>query len=768
VLASERPKAKELYEFGPFRVDAEKEILLRAGEPIPLTPKTFQILLVLIRHSEEVVTKDDLMKTVWPDTFVEETNLTRNIFMLRKALGERPQDHRYVVTVPGRGYRLAEKVQVVPGEELNIVAANHSRVQVEVKETKPWGWIAAAAILVCVVAASLWFASRRKVVLGEKDTVVLAEFANRTGDSVFDGTLRQGLAVQLEQSPFLSLITEQRMQHVLHLMGRSGDVRLTPEVAREICERTGSAAFVEGYIARLGNQYVLGLRAETRSGQVLDEEQAQASRKEDVLSALDKTAIRLRGKLGESLSSVEKYDTPVEEATTPSLEALKAYSLGRKMFFEKGNAAALPFLKRAVEIDPNFAIAYRALGSMYGNLDQQQRMTENIRKAYELRDKVSERERYYIEAHYYWAVTGELEKAIPAYELWRQTYPRDYALYVHLSNVYLSLGNPEKALEEARESVRLEPNVENNLFQVVWDNIALNRLDEAETVLNEARQRNFGGEDLLYLRNALAFLKGDRSQMVLTETGQPGAGDLLVAQQASNEGYYGRLKDARALMHRAIDLAERNDAGETAAGYEAKMALFEVGAGNRQQARADAEAALKMARNGDVLGRAALTMAMTGDVLTAEKLAAELDRSLPLDTLVQRYRLPTIRAAVALQRKDAKRAIEQLQGMEAIELGDGGMLLPVYVRGEAYLMLRDGNRAAGEFQKFIDHWGVVKNFPWGSLARLQLGRSLALSGDKTRAEAAYQDFFALWKDADPELAVLKQAKLEYAQLSTGR
>jgi tetratricopeptide (TPR) repeat protein len=428
----------------------------------------------------------------------------------------------------------------------------------------------------------------------------------------------------------------------------------------------------------------------------------------------------------------------------------------------------LPFLKRAVEIDPNFAIAYRALGSMYGNLDQQQRMTENIRKAYELRDKVSERERYYIEAHYYWAVTGELEKAIPAYELWRQTYPRDYALYVHLSNVYLSLGNPEKALEEARESVRLEPNVENNLFQVVWDNIALNRLDEAETVLNEARQRNFGGEDLLYLRNALAFLKGDRSQMVLTETGQPGAGDLLVAQQASNEGYYGRLKDARALMHRAIDLAERNDAGETAAGYEAKMALFEVGAGNRQQARADAEAALKMARNGDVLGRAALTMAMTGDVLTAEKLAAELDRSLPLDTLVQRYRLPTIRAAVALQRKDAKRAIEQLQGMEAIELGDGGMLLPVYVRGEAYLMLRDGNRAAGEFQKFIDHWGVVKNFPWGSLARLQLGRSLALSGDKTRAEAAYQDFFALWKDADPELAVLKQAKLEYAQLSTGR
>jgi eukaryotic-like serine/threonine-protein kinase len=434
------------------------------------------------------------------------------------------------------------------------------------------------------------------------------------------------------------------------------------------------------------------------------------------------------------------------------------------MFFEKGNAAALPFLKRAVEIDPNFAIAYRALGSMYGNLGQQQRMAENIRKAYELRDKVSERERFYIEAHYYWAATGELERAIPAYELWRQTYPRDYALYVHLGVVYASLGNLEKALEEARESVRLEPNVENNFFNVVWDNIALNRLDEAEAVFKQARQRNFGGEDLIYLGNALAFLKGDRSQMVLAETGQPGAGDLLVAQQASNEGYYGRIKEASALTHRAIDLAERNDAGETAASYEAKMALFEVEAGDKQQARADAEAAIKMARNRDVLGRAALALALTGDVVTAEQLAAELDRGFPVDTLVQRYRLPAIRAAVALQRKDAKRAIEQLRDTDAIELGDGGMLLPVYLRGEAYLMLGDGSRAAAEFQKYIDHRGLVKNFPWGSLARLQLGKSIALSGDKTRAKAAYQDFFTLWKDADPDLAVLKQAKLEYAQL----
>jgi tetratricopeptide (TPR) repeat protein len=570
--------------------------------------------------------------------------------------------------------------------------------------------------------------------------------------------------VQLEQSPFLSLVSEQRIQQVLRLMGRSADVQLTPELAREICERTGSAAFVQGSIARLGSQYVVGLRAETPSGQVVDEEQTQASRKEDVLNALDRAAIHLRSKLGESLGSVEKYDTPVEEATTSSLEALKAYSLGRKMFFEKGSAAALPFLKRAVEIDPGFAIAYRALGTMYGNVGQQQRMAENIRKAYALRDKVSERERFYIEANYFWTGTGELEKAIPAYELWRQTYPRDYALYVHLGVLYGSLGNREQALKEARESVRLEPNVENNYLNLVRDYVALNRFDEAEAAFKQVEQRNFEGEDVLYQRDQLAFLRGDRSQMLLAAKGQSGPGHLLLAQQASSEGYYGRLKDARELMQRAIDLAQRDDARETAAGYEAKTALLEVEAGSSRLARADADAAIKMAQTRDVLGNAALAIALAGDVVAAKKWAAELDRDFPADTLVQRYRLPVIYAAVALQRKDAKRAVELLQVTDAIELGDSDLLLPVYLRGKAYLMLRDGNRAATQFQKFIDHRGLVNNFPWGSLARLQLARALALSGDKTRSLTAYQEFFALWKEADSDLTPLRQAKLEYAAL----
>jgi DNA-binding winged helix-turn-helix (wHTH) protein/tetratricopeptide (TPR) repeat protein len=769
MFASANHKAKELYEFGPFRVDAERSILLCAGEPIALTPKAFQILLVLVRNSTDVVTKDDIMKTVWPDTVVEEGNLTRNIFMLRKALGERFQDHKYVVTVPGQGYRLAQTVHIVGDEELNAVAVPAAAVEVKSRRTRHWKWIAAAAILLVAVAlGGLRFFLHRRPILTAKDTVVLADFANSTGDSVFDETLRQGTAVQLGQSPFLRLISEQRMQHMLRLMGRSAEVKLTPELAREICERTGSAAVVEGSIALLGNQYVLGLRAENCSnGDVLDEEQARAARKEDVLGALDKTVIRLRGKLGESLSSVQKFATPVEEATTPSLEALRAYSLGRKNFFEKGNTAALPFLQRAVELDTNFAIAYRALGAVYGNLNQPSRMEVNLRKAYELREKVSERERFYIEANYYWNGTGELEKAIPAYELWRQTYPRDYALYVHLGVIYATLGNLEKALEEARESVRLEPNVENNYQDLSNDYISLNRLEEAEGVLEQARERRFESEQLLALRYEVGFLKGDRSRMeqaTAAAMGKPGMEDMLLAKQASTEAWYGRLKDARQSTRRAIESATRNNAPETAALYRAKAALIEVEAGNAKQAHADAYAATKLAPNSHVLALAALTLALAGDTAAAEKLAAELDRSFPVNTLVQRYRLPTIKAAVALQRQEPKRAIELLQVTSAIELGDDGLLLPAYLRGKAYLMLHEGNAAASEFQKFMDQRGLLRNFPWAALARLQSARGLHLSGEKTKAREAYQDFLGLWKDGDPDTPIFKQAKAEYAEL----
>ncbi len=787
---------KVVYEFGPFRMDPDKQVLLRDGQLIAVTPKGFETLLVLVRRGREVVSKEELLKEIWPDSFVEEANLSQQIFKLRKALGDTVEGERYIVTLPGRGYRFAVPVRTITESGNVLIAQMRSRAQVLIEEqvpepveTQPAAlpppahakpkrrkWLLRSAIAAAIAIACLGpllllrhhQTIHRSRALTETDTVVLADFVNSTGDPVFDGTLRQGMAVQLEQSPFWSVISEQRMQQTLRLMGRPADARINLETAREICARTGSAAVIEGSIASLGTQYVLGLRTENcRNGDVLAEEQAQAARKEDVLGALDKTAIRLRSKLGESLSSVEKYATPVEEATTPSLDALNAYSLGRKVFFEKGNAPALPYLQRAVELDPNFAIAYRAMGAMYINLNQPGRTAENVRKAYELREKVSERERFYIESSYYWMGTGELEKAIPADELWRQSYPRDYALYVHLGAIYTRLGNLEKALEETREAVRLDPNSGINYTNLCFGYIDLNRLDEAEAALKQAEERKLESEGLLRARYRLAFLKGDRAQMAHTVSAameKPGTEDVLLDAQANTEAWHGRWKDARQLTRHAMSSAEQNDAKETAAWYEAQAALGEVESGMREEARSDASAAIKLASNRDVLERVALALALTGDTATAEKLAAELDRTFPLDTLVQRYWLPAIRAAVALQRKDPRQAIELLEISKLIELGDRGDLIPVYLRGEAYLMFHDSNAAAAEFQKLTDHSGLVGNFPWGALARLQLARACALSGDKTKAKIAYQDFLTLWRDADPDMPILKQAKVEYAKL----
>jgi tetratricopeptide (TPR) repeat protein len=569
------------------------------------------------------------------------------------------------------------------------------------------------------------------------------------------------------------LVSERKVNETLKLMGRPAGDRLTPEVTREVCQRTGSKAMLTGSIAELGNQYVIGLKAVScNTGDMLAEAQERAAGKEAVLKALDAAAVSLRGKLGESLSSVQKYATPLDEATTPSLEALKAYSLGRA----KGDTAALPFFKRAVELDPNFAMAYRSMAIVYSNLSEAGRAAENARKAYELRGKVSERERFSIEAIYYTYTTGELEKAAQTYELWQQTYPRDAVTYGSLAFIYASLGNLEKALEEAREAMRLGPNDQVHYGNLGNDYTNLNRLDEAEAVYKQAEERKLESEGLLANRYTVAFLKGNAAQMaqlVSAAMGKPGTENLLLAYQADTEAWYGKLKNARELTRRAMDSAQHNDAKEAAATYQAAAALREVESGNRAQARAEAAAAVKLAPNRDVQAMAALALARAGDTAGAERLVAKLDKTFPLDTLVQGYWLPTIRAAVALQRKDPNRAVELLKAASAIELSLPTQvtvsLCPVYLRGEAYLMLHDGNAAAAEFQKFIDHRGMVANFPWGALARLGLARAYALDAAadpaaRDKARSAYQDFLTLWKDADPDLPILKEAKAEYAKL----
>ncbi len=752
--------------FGPFLLDQRAAELHNNGTITNLPEQPFQILVELVEHPGEVVTREELCQRLWrSDTFVDfEQSLNSAVKRLRQALGDSAENPRYIETLPRHGYRLIVPVEKPEPSAPAIPGAPIRKVLVAV----------AVLFVAAVIGATLYLRWRPTTPrLTEKDTIVLSDFDNKTGDAVFDDTLKQGLSVQLEQSPFLALVSENRVNETLKLMGRAVGDRLTPEVTREVCERTGSKAMLTGSITGLGSQYVIGLKAvNCNTGDVLAEAQEQATGKEAVLKALDAAAISLRSKLGESLSSVQQYATPLAEATTPSLEALKAYSLGKKTENARGGTAALPFFKRAVDLDPNFAMTYRTMAGIYRYLNEVGRGAENARKAYELREKVSERERFDIEGIYYLIGEGDLEKAAQTYELWQQTYPRDMFPYLALGHISSVMGNWEKALEECRVALRLDPNTVGNYSNLGSVYRTLNRLDEAEAAYKLAEGHTVEeGELLLGSRYRLAFLKGDTAQMaqlVSDGMGKPGLEDLLLAAQADTEGWYGKLKNARELTQKAIDSAEHNDANERAAAYQAAAALREVGSGNWEQARADTNAAVKLAPNRDVRAMAALALARAGDTAGAEKLAAELDKTFPLDTRAQKYWLPTIRAGVALERKDPKQAIELLKAASTVELGSpinlSIFLCPPYLRGEAYLMLHDGNAAAAEFQKFVDHRGLVVNFPWGALARLGLARAYAMQGDTAKAKAAYLDFLTLWKEADPDVPILKQAKAEYAKL----
>ena len=689
---------------------------------------------------------------------------------------EKDRDLRYPSAAKMRTELQRLKRDTESGRSLAVssgvtTAAQESRA---VPQKKRWRiWVPVASFLVAaLIAGGLYYRSHQTQHLTEKDPIILSDFTNTTADSVFDDALKQGLSIQLEQSPFLDLVSEHKVNETLKLMGRPAGDRLTPSVAREICQRTGSKAMLNGSITNLGSQYVIGLKAvNCATGDTLAEAQEQAANKESVLKALDAAAVSLRGKLGESLSSVQKYSTPLEAATTPSLEALQAFSLGRKTNSAKGDTAALPFYKRAAELDPTFAMAYADMAIAYSNLNEVGRAAENAQQAYDLREKVSERERFSIEANYYLTTTGELDRAAQVYQLWQQAYPREAVPYANLGFISGNLGNWEKASEEDREAMRLEPNNEVTYLNLGSDYAALNQLDQAEAVYKEAEERKLEGENLLSARYALAFLKDDKLQMTQLATaskGKPGAEDVLLASQADTAAWSGKMQNARELTRRATDSAQHNDAKEAAAGYQAAAALREVESGNLEQAHADANSALRLASNRDVRAMAALALARAGDIPGAEKLAGELEKTLPQDTLVQKYWLPTIAAAVALQRKDPNRAVELLKASSTIELSQPmqitGSLFPVYLRGEAYLMLHDGDAAAAEFRKFLDHRGLVANFPWGALARLQLARAYAMQGDTARARATYQDFLTLWKDADPDIPIYQHAKAEYAKL----
>jgi serine/threonine protein kinase len=635
--------------------------------------------------------------------------------------------------------------------------------------------LASAAVLVLTIGG--YFYLHRAPRLTDKDTIVLADFLNTTGDPVFDGTLRQGMAVQLEQSPFLSLISEERILRTLSLMGQSSDARLTPELAHEVCERTASAAVLDGSIASLGSQYVLGLRAkDCRTGDILDEEQVEVARKEDVLNALTEIASKFRMRVGESLATVEKHDTPLAEATTPSLEALKAYSMGWKVTASQGGDTAVPFFKHAVEIDPQFAIAYASLGLMYGSMGETGLGTENIKRAYQLRDRVSDNEKFFITAYYDGRATGNQKKAQQTCEAWAQAYPREWKPHSFLAGfIYPVLDEPEKAAEEAQKTIELAPDFGVGYALFGFNSLSLDRLGAAEDAVRRASERKIEIPLLALLRYDVAFLKGDGGGMqreVAAAHGKSGAEELISDHQAFALAYAGHLQEATKMLRRSSDLAQQATHREKAAVFETRAALWEAFYGNAPAAKPAAMAALALARNREVQYGAAVALAMAGDSSQAQTLANDLERSFPEDTSVKFNYLPTVLAFLALNHGDPAKAIELLQVAVPYELGQPrstqtgffGALYPIYARGQAYVAARQGAEAAREFQKILDHPGIMVGDPIAVLAHLQLGRAYALQGDTTRAKVAYQDFLTLWKDADPDIPALKQAEAEYAKL----
>jgi eukaryotic-like serine/threonine-protein kinase len=621
-------------------------------------------------------------------------------------------------------------------------------------------------------------ASRPK--LTDKDTIVLADFENRTGDPVFDDTLRQGLSVELEQSPFLTLISNNKVQQELALMGQPKDARVTPEIAQQICERTGSAAALEGSIASLGSQYVLGLRARNcNTGTVLDQEQIQAARREDVLNSLSQIARKFRTRVGESLATVEKHSTPLAEATTPSLEALKAYSTGMKVNVSAGGNAAIPFYRRAVEIDPQFALALAELGLKYNDNGQPVLAAESTTKAWQLRNRVSDREKFFIDFTYDRQVTGNLEKAYQTLELWLQTYPHGGdpdALGLLSGLAAQGTGRFEKGIEVSRAKLATDTN-----FIFGYHNLALNyffldRFPEAESTLQRASERKLESPLLLVIRYDIAVLKGDKDQMdrvVALAKGKHAAERGVAEAEAVALARFGRLQAARRSSSRAIDLALQEGQPETAAGFRAARAVWEAVSGNADEGRKSAMAALELSKSRDIQYAAGLALALSGDYSRSETLAADLEKRSPEDTFVKFTYVPVLRGLVALRRGNPAESLEGLETARQYELAVNGLnilsfnlggLDSAYVRGEAFLAEHRHAEAAAEFQKILDHRGLVGLHPMGVLAHLQLGRVYASSGDKAKAKAAYEAFLALWKDADAATPILKSAKAEYERL----
>jgi tetratricopeptide (TPR) repeat protein/predicted Ser/Thr protein kinase len=635
---------------------------------------------------------------------------------------------------------------------------------------KAKAWTAALVVIAALIGGGLYWRARQGPRLTEKDSILLADFVNTTGDSVFDGTLKQALAVQLEQSPYLNVLPESRIRAALRFMGRSPDERVTGDVAREICLRNGVKAMLTGSISSLGSHYVIDLNAvNAQTGDSLARAQVEAESKEQVLKSLDQAASSLRGKLGESVASLQKFATPLEQATTSSLEALKEFTLGQAAHQKQDDEAAIPHLKRAIELDPNFAVAYATLGVVYGNLTQEELQRVNMKKAFDLKDRASEREKFYISAHHYDEDTGEIDKAIETYEQWKKTYPRDTVPWDNLALAHEGIGQYEKALANASEAMRIDPK-DSYAHQNLADTyVRMNRYDEAKAVIEKALAQGIHSDPSRFNLYEIAFVRHDEGameQQIEALKGKP-SGSVIMMIKGRGECSLGKLQASRQAFTQGVNSAQSHGMKEFAAVIRGSGAMCEAELGNQAAARQAVTDALAASSSKATRGLAAAVLARIGDASRAQKLLDDLSKELPTDTMLQQVYNPATQALIELHQNNPEKAIALLENARSYELGaapGGAGYWPNYIRGEAFLKAHDGAKAAAEYQRILDHQGVNPTDFLYALARLGLGRAYALQGDTAKAKTAYQDFFATWKDADPDVPILKEAKSEYGKL----
>ena len=769
-----------LVRFGGFELDRDAGELRKHGLKIRLADQPFQILLLLLERPGRVVTREELKKKLWEsDTFVDfDRGLNKAVNRLRDVLGDSADHPRFIETLPKRGYRFIASVENSPlvagSTEADPSTSVHSEASPAIVPAATtrfrWGIWASVVTLLMSGGAAAWLFTRSTNPRSGRHTLVVAELENLTGDPAFDVTLKQGLMIDLEQSPFLKVVSEQEAAQTLRLMGRTPDQKLTLPIAKELCLRSGGKAILSGSVARLGNEYVLGLRAiNCQTGETLGQEQVRSRAKEEVLGGLDKAAANLRVKLGESLSSIRRFDRPLTDfVSTSSLEAFQAYVNGQRILQQKGRPYAVPFFRRATDLDSNFALAYIQLAILYDYLGESREAAENTSKAYELRERVSEPERLMISAQYFLKVTDQPEKVLSICQLWSQGYPTDGAVHERTSWAYMELGQHEKALAESLEAQRKRGSLPITEVQLARVLLFLNHFKDARKLLDTASAQNpdqlFWHEGIYFL----GFLDGDTRRMeeqVDWAMHTPGAEDSLLSMAADTNAFFGRLEKAREVSRLAVEFAQRHEFRERAAMLMAAGALREAWLDNAESARLQARAAVNLVPGKGVRALAALALARAGDAATAGKLANQLAAEFPSSALIQYYWLPAIRAQVELRNGHYSQTIELLQAAAPYDLADTpAPMTPVYIRAEALLGARLGNAAATEFQRILDHRGIVGNSPLGALARLGSARAYALSGDVAKAGSQYREFLSLWKEADAVVPAFKQANAELLKL----